>query len=51
MHISRLTVERFRSCEKTAVGFQEDLTVLVGENNVGKSNLVDELRLLTIPLN
>ncbi len=40
-----------RSCEKTAVEFREDLTVLVGENNVGQSNLVDALRLLTITLN
>jgi len=51
MHLSSLTVERFRSCEKTVVDFQDDLTVLVGENNGGKSNIVDALRLLTLPLN
>jgi len=44
-------VERFRSCEKTVVNFQDDLTVLVGENNGGKSNIIDSLRLLTSPLN
>jgi len=51
MHLSSLTVERFRSCEKTVVDFQDDLTVLVGENNGGKSNIIDAVRLLTLPLN
>jgi putative ATP-dependent endonuclease of OLD family len=51
MYLSSLTVERFRSCEKTVVDFQDDLTVLVGENNGGKSNIIDALRLLTLPLN
>ncbi|MBI4658498.1 MAG: AAA family ATPase [Verrucomicrobia bacterium] len=51
MHLSSLTVERFRSCSKTVVDFQDDLTVLVGENNGGKSNIIDALRLLTLPLN
>ena len=34
-----------------AVHFQEDLTVLVGENNGGKTNVIDAIRLLTAPLN
>ena len=51
MHLSSLTVERFRSCANTVVDFQDDLTVLVGENNGGKSNIIDALRLITFPLN
>jgi putative ATP-dependent endonuclease of OLD family len=32
------------------VRFHRELTVLVGENNGGKSNIIDALRLLTLPL-
>lgn len=32
------------------VSLRPDLTVLVGENNGGKSNVVDAIRLLTLPL-
>src|SRR5437899_12878894 len=51
MHLSKLTLRRFRSCDDVTVPFQSDLTVLVGENNGGKSNIVDAIRLLTLPLN
>jgi len=50
MHLDSLTVSRFRSCDKITVDLQSDLTVLVGENNGGKSNIIDAIRLLTIPL-
>src|SRR2546428_7099438 len=51
MHIELLRLQQFRSCADVSVKFRPDLTVLVGENNGGKSNIVDALRLLTIPLN
>lgn len=51
MYLKELTLECFRSCAKTRVAFQRELTVLVGENNGGKSNILDALRLLTRPLN
>ena len=51
MHLSSLHLQRFRSCENVIVDFQDDLTVLVGENNGGKSNIIDAIRLLTLPLN
>lgn len=51
MHLDSVTVQRFRSCPNTTVKLRSDLTVLVGENNGGKSNIVDALRLLTLPLN
>ncbi|MFN3714474.1 MAG: ATP-dependent nuclease [Alcanivoracaceae bacterium] len=43
-------ISRFRSCENVTVSLRPDLTVLVGENNGGKSNIVDAIRLLTLPL-
>lgn len=50
MYLSSLTITRFRSCENVTVNLRPDLTVLVGENNGGKSNVVDAIRLLTLPL-
>ena len=50
MHLGSLTISRFRSCDNVTVSFRPDLTVLVGENNGGKSNVVDAIRLLTLPL-
>jgi putative ATP-dependent endonuclease of OLD family len=51
IHLRTLTLRRFRSCDDITVHFQPDLTVLVGENNGGKSNVIDAIRLLTLPLN
>lgn len=49
MHLSLLEISNFRSCRDTNVWLQPDLTVLVGENNSGKSNLIDAIRLATSP--
>ena len=49
MHLGSLTILRFRSCDNVTVSLRPDLTVLVGENNGGKSNVVDAIRLLTFP--
>jgi putative ATP-dependent endonuclease of OLD family len=51
MHLGSLRLERFRSCPNVTISLQADLTVLVGENNGGKSNIIDAIRLLTLPLN
>src|SRR5271155_3593241 len=51
MYLDRLQLKRFRSCLDATVDLRYDLTVLVGENNGGKSNILDALRLLTLPLN
>lgn len=50
MHLGSLTISRFRSCDNVTVSLRPDLTVLVGENNGGKSNVVEAIRLLTLPL-
>ena len=51
MYLNLIKLERFRSCADCTIKFRSDLTVLVGENNGGKSNIIDALRLLTLPLN
>ena len=50
MHLDTLKIQRFRSCADVTVQFRKDMTVRVGENNGGKSNIVDAIRLLTLPL-
>ena len=44
MYISRVAIENFRSLRKTTVELRPGLNVVVGRNNVGKSNLVDAIR-------
>jgi len=51
MYLRSLRLSNFRSCYETTVAFQPTLTLLVGENNSGKSNVIDALRLATAPLN
>jgi len=50
MYLSRFTIRRFRSCRSVEVQLQPALTLLVGENNAGKSNVIEALRLATLPL-
>tara|TARA_R110000787_G_scaffold208307_3_gene318238 strand:+ start:2634 stop:4688 length:2055 start_codon:yes stop_codon:yes gene_type:complete len=50
MHLTSAKLKNFRSFDDCEIDFQADLTVLVGENNGGKSNAIDAIRLLTIPL-
>jgi putative ATP-dependent endonuclease of the OLD family len=50
VYLKALTIQNFRSFEEITIPFCEDLTVLVGENNGGKSNAIDAIRLLTKPL-
>ncbi|MCF6523044.1 AAA family ATPase [Streptomyces sp. JJ36] len=51
MHLRSLRIKNFRSCYDTEVEFQPGITLLVGENNSGKSNVIESLRLATAPLN
>lgn len=51
MHLSSLRLTNFRSFREGEVPLCPDLTILVGENNGGKSNAIDAIRLLTSPLN
>ncbi|CAB3665857.1 ATP-dependent nuclease [Achromobacter kerstersii] len=50
MYLKRLTAKNFRSFDHVEIPLYEDLTVFVGENNGGKSNAIDAIRLLTLPL-
>lgn len=50
MHLSELDLSNFRSFSEEKISFERGLTVLVGENNGGKSNIIDAIRLLSTPL-
>lgn len=50
MYLKTVTLRNFRSFDTGEVELQRDLTVFVGENNGGKSNAIDGIRLLTPPL-
>ncbi|MGM5049537.1 ATP-dependent nuclease [Tardiphaga sp. 604_B6_N1_1] len=50
MYLQRLRLDNFRSFGQSEIPLCKDLTILVGENNGGKSNAIDAIRLLTVPL-
>lgn len=50
MYLNKILLKNFRSFEQGEIELQKDLTVFVGENNGGKSNAIDAVRLLTVPL-
>lgn len=50
MSLGSPPISRLRSCDKVTVSLRPDLTVPFGENNGGRSNVVDAIRLLTLPL-
>jgi len=45
MYISRLVIRNFRAFEFIELNFNEGLNVIIGENNSGKSALIDALRI------
>jgi putative ATP-dependent endonuclease of OLD family len=44
MYLSKITVKNFRNLNMIEVELSQGLNVIVGENNVGKTNLLDALR-------
>jgi putative ATP-dependent endonuclease of OLD family len=50
MYLEKLAIKNFRSFDEGEVLLSRDLTIFVGENNGGKSNAIDAIRLTTTPL-
>ena len=50
MQLKNLHLVNFRSFSDEQIWFEKNLTVLVGENNGGKSNIIDAIRLISTPL-
>lgn len=47
MKINKLLVKGFRSLQDCTIMFENDLTVIVGENDGGKTSLIDCLKIIT----
>ena len=45
MFISKVKVENFRNLKNFEINLNEGLNVILGENNVGKTNLVSAIRI------
>lgn len=43
MRISKLRIENYRNLDGVTISFDEDVTYIVGENNLGKTNVLDLL--------
>lgn len=50
MYLARLEGRGFRSLRDTGIDLRPEVTVLVGENNGGKTNVIDAVQLLIDPL-
>ena len=51
MYLKNLKLRNYRSFDSTEILLRDDITIFVGENNGGKSNAIDAIRLITTPLN
>lgn len=49
MYLSNVQIERFRNFKRFDLEFRRGLNVIVGENNVGKTNLFDAIRIALGP--
>ncbi|THV29001.1 ATP-dependent nuclease [Glycomyces paridis] len=50
MYLQRIALKNFRSAYDVSIDLQPGITLVVGENNSGKSNVIEALRLATTPL-
>ncbi|MFC3909667.1 ATP-dependent endonuclease [Legionella dresdenensis] len=46
MYLAKLAIKNFRSMSSCEINFQIGLNIIVGENNIGKSTVIDALRAL-----
>ncbi|WP_119789580.1 ATP-dependent nuclease [Flavobacterium anhuiense] len=45
MYIKQLTITKFRSIENLKIKFNQGVNIIIGENNAGKSTIIDALRI------
>lgn len=46
MHITTIKIKNFRAIENLELNLNKGLNVLIGENNTGKTSIIDLLRLV-----
>ena len=45
VHIESIYIENFRSIDFTKISFDSDITIICGENNAGKTTLLEAIYL------
>ena len=45
MYLSKLKIANFRAIKEAEINFQKGVNILIGENNSGKSTIIDALRI------
>jgi len=46
MYIEQLVIKNFRGLEEANISFNKTINILIGSNNIGKSAIIDSLRLV-----
>src|SRR5574344_1256745 len=46
MFIEKLEIKNFRGIKKAEISFNKAINILIGSNNIGKSAIIDSLRLV-----
>lgn len=46
MYIEKLSIENFRGIKNANISFNKTINILIGSNNIGKSAIIDSLRLV-----
>jgi len=46
MYLERLNIQNFRGIKEASLSFNKNINILIGSNNVGKSAIIDTLRLV-----
>jgi len=49
VYLKRIEIENFRNLDEFELGLSPGLNVIVGENNIGKSAILDAIRLPLAP--
>lgn len=47
MKIKKLNIDHFRCFNNFCISFEDDITIIVGENDCGKTSLIDCLKVIT----
>ena len=51
MYLKELRIQNFRGLSDFSIIFEKDMNVLIGENNTGKSTIIDAVKLLAERVN
>jgi predicted ATP-dependent endonuclease of OLD family len=50
MYLSKFHIEGYRSIKELVLNFNKGLNIIIGENNSGKTAIIDAIRLILIKI-